>query len=158
MIEERNIYVKSKRSSLLFKCAIRIIWIGNGYVELFAGAVVIVSLLDLQLHVQSVSITTKVVSSKPVHGKVSSIQYYVTKVVSDLRQDGGFHRVLRFPPPIKLRAQYSWNIVESGVKHKNQNKTKHIICYGNACWTRIIWIGNAYIICYCKGKECSNIF
>ena len=35
-------------------------------------------------------------------GEVSSIQYYVIKSVSDLRQVGGFLRVLRFPPPIKL--------------------------------------------------------
>jgi hypothetical protein len=58
--------------------------------------------LDLQLTVQSVPITTKVVSSNPVHGEVYSIQRYVTKFVSDLRQVGGFLRVLRFPPPIKL--------------------------------------------------------
>jgi hypothetical protein len=58
----------------------------------------------LQLTVQSVPITTKVVSSNPVHGEVYSIQRYVTKFVSDLRQVGGFLRVLRFPPPIKLTA------------------------------------------------------
>jgi len=33
---------------------------------------------------------------------VYSIQYYVIKFVSDLRQVGGFLRVLRFPPTIKL--------------------------------------------------------
>jgi hypothetical protein len=33
--------------------------------------------LDLQLLVQSVPITTKVVSSNPVHGEVRSIQHYV---------------------------------------------------------------------------------
>jgi len=49
-------------------------------------------------------ITTKVVSSNPVHGEVYSIQHYVIKFVSDLRQTGGFLRVLRFPPPIKLTA------------------------------------------------------
>jgi hypothetical protein len=38
--------------------------------------------LDIQLPVQSVPITTKVVSSNPVH--------YVIKFVSDLRQVGGF--------------------------------------------------------------------
>jgi len=37
-------------------------------------------------------------------GKVYSIQNFVIKFVSDLRQVGGFHRVLRFPPPIKLTA------------------------------------------------------
>ena len=48
--------------------------------------VVIVSYLDLQLPVQSVPITTKVVSSNPVHGEMYSIQHYVIKFVSDLRQ------------------------------------------------------------------------
>ena len=33
--------------------------------------------LDLQLHVQSLSITPKGVSSNIVHGKVYSIQHYV---------------------------------------------------------------------------------
>jgi hypothetical protein len=45
---------------------------------------------------QSVSITTNVVSSNPVHGKMYSIKF-----VSDLRQVGGF---LRFPPPTGLTA------------------------------------------------------
>ena len=35
------------------------------------------------------------------HGEVYSIQHYVIKFVSDLRQVGGF---LRLPPPIKLTA------------------------------------------------------
>jgi len=30
------------------------------------------------------------------------VQHYVIKFVSDLRQVGGFLRVLQFPPPIKL--------------------------------------------------------
>ena len=60
--------------------------------------------VDLQLPVQSVPITTKVVSSNPVHGEVYSMQHYVIKFVSDLRQIGGFLQVLRFPPPIKLTA------------------------------------------------------
>ena len=64
----------------------------------------ILNLYYLQLPVQSVSITTNVVSSNPVHGEVDSIQHYVIKFVSDLQQVGGFLRVLRFPPPIKLTA------------------------------------------------------
>ena len=64
--------------------------------------VVIIWLLDLQLPVQSVPITTKVVSSNPVHGEVYLIQHYVIKFVSDLPQIGGFLLVLQFPPPIKL--------------------------------------------------------
>ena len=50
--------------------------------------VVIVWLLDLQLPMPSVPITTDV-SSNPAHGKVYSIQQYVIKFVSDLRQVGG---------------------------------------------------------------------
>jgi hypothetical protein len=62
--------------------------------------VVIVWWLDLQLPMQSVPITTNVVSSNPTQ----AMQHYVIKFVSDLRQVGGFLRVLRFPPPIKLTA------------------------------------------------------
>ena len=70
--------------------------------------------MDLQLPVQSVPITTNVVSSSPAHGKVYSIQHYVIKFVSDLWQVGvikfvsdlcqvgGFFRLLRFPLPLKL--------------------------------------------------------
>jgi len=58
----------------------------------------------IQLPVQSVPITTNVVGFNHVHGKVYSIQHYVIKFVSDLRQVGAFLRVLRFPPPIRLTA------------------------------------------------------
>jgi hypothetical protein len=51
----------------------------------------------LQLPMQSVPITTKVVSSNPSHGKVYSIQQFV----HDLPEVGSF---LRFPPPIKMIA------------------------------------------------------
>jgi len=53
---------------------------------------------------QSVSITTNVVSSNPLHGEVCSIQHYVIKFVSNLQQYGGFRLVLQFLPPIKLIA------------------------------------------------------
>jgi hypothetical protein len=45
--------------------------------------------------------------ANPAHGEVYSIQHNVIKFVSDLRQVGGFIRILRFRPP----PQYSWNIV-----------------------------------------------
>jgi hypothetical protein len=32
------------------------------------------------------------------------VQHYVTKFISDMQQVGGFLRVPRFPPPIKLTA------------------------------------------------------
>ena len=56
------------------------------------------------IHFDSVPITAKVVSSNPVHGEVYSIQHYVIKFVSDLRQVSDFLRVFRFPPAIKLTA------------------------------------------------------
>jgi hypothetical protein len=46
----------------------------------------------------------KVVSSNPAHGEVYSIQHYVIRFVSDLRQVGGYLQVLRFSPSIKLTA------------------------------------------------------
>jgi hypothetical protein len=48
---------------------------------------------------QSVPITTDVVSSNSDQGEVYNIMFVI-----DLRQRGGFLRVLRFPPPIKLTA------------------------------------------------------
>jgi hypothetical protein len=48
--------------------------------------------LGLLLPVQSVPITTKVVSSNPANGEVYSIQQYVIQFVSDLRQVGDFLR------------------------------------------------------------------
>jgi hypothetical protein len=56
---------------------------------------VIIWYLDLQPPMQSVPITIIVVSSNTAHCKVSSIQLYVIKFVSDLRQVvSGFLRVL----------------------------------------------------------------
>jgi hypothetical protein len=46
------------------------------------------------------TITTKVVSSNHAHGEVYSIQHYVIKCIIDLRQVGGFLRVL--PPNFSL--------------------------------------------------------
>ena len=60
----------------------------------------IVWLLDLQLLMQSVPMTTNVVSSNPT----LALQHYVIKFVNDLRQVGGFLRIPQFPPPIKLTA------------------------------------------------------
>ena len=59
-----------------------------------------------------------IVSSNPAHGEVYAIQHYVIKFLSDMRQVGGFLRVLHqlnWPP------RYNWNIVEDGVKHHNPN-------------------------------------
>ena len=52
--------------------------------------------------IQSVPFITNVVNLNYTHGEVYSGQHCVIKFVSDLRQVDGFHRVLLFPPPIKL--------------------------------------------------------
>ena len=51
---------------------------------------------------QSLPTTINVVNSNPAHGEMYSMQLYVIKFVSDLRQVGDFLRVLQFPPPIKV--------------------------------------------------------
>ena len=61
---------------------------------------------ELQLHVQSVSITSIVVSSNLARDEVYSRQHYVIKFASDLRQVGSFLSVLWFPPSIKLTATH----------------------------------------------------
>jgi hypothetical protein len=84
----------------------------------FKGLVLWVFLIShLQLLMQSVPITTKVVSSNPADGEMYLIQHYVIKFVSDLRQVDGFLLVFRFPAPINCTPWYNWNIVESDVKH-----------------------------------------
>jgi hypothetical protein len=73
----------------------------------YTGAVVVViagKCIDLWLPIQSVHITTEAVGSNPAHGEVYSIQHYLIKFVSELRQVGVFLRVLRIPPPLKLTA------------------------------------------------------
>jgi hypothetical protein len=56
---------------------------------------------NISVSVQSVLIITK--GSNHADDEVYSIQHYVIKFASDLRQVGGFLRVLRFPPSIKLK-------------------------------------------------------
>jgi len=52
--------------------------------------------LDLQLPMQSVPITTKVVSLNPTHGKMYLIQHYVINFVSDLLQSVVFSKYSSF--------------------------------------------------------------
>jgi hypothetical protein len=61
--------------------------------------------------VAMIGITTKVVSSNPVHGEVYSIQHYVIKFGSDLRQIGGFlvvHRPLSKIFELYRGGQFYW--------------------------------------------------
>jgi hypothetical protein len=67
----------------------------------------------LKLSMQSVSITTKIVSSKPDRGLVHSIQHYGI-ILSGRR----FSPSTPFSAPIKLITQCSLDIVESGVRRR----------------------------------------
>jgi hypothetical protein len=57
------------------------------------------------------------------------IKHHVINVVSDLRQVGGFLRVLRFPPPIKLTAMKELKYCWSEVDHQPTNNR------GGSAWT-----------------------
>jgi hypothetical protein len=46
---------------------------------------------------------------------------FINTSSGDLRQVGGFLRVLRFPPPINWTPRYIWNIALRGIKHHNPN-------------------------------------
>ena len=86
--------------------------------------------------------TTKVVSSKPVHGEVYSIQYYVIKFVSDLGQVGGFLLVLWFPPPIKIDChnitEILFKVALNTINHQTINQTtKYYPVYSRTQKTRI---------------------
>ena len=70
--------------------------------------------------VQSVPITTEIVSLNPVHGTVYLIQHYVIKFVH-----GFFYRYLVSSTNKTDHQRYSWNIVESGVKHHKPIPIKH---------------------------------
>ena len=75
--------------------------------------------MDLQLPIQSVPITTMVVSLNHAHGEVYLIQHYVIKYVSDLRQVSGY---LEGTPVSSTNKGDRHNIIEillSGVKHHN---------------------------------------
>jgi len=70
---------------------------------------------------QSAPITSNVVSSSLVHGEVYSIQHYMAKFVSDLRQVVGFLRVStinQIKPKLKLTFKLSAS--EHCLRHKYQ--------------------------------------
>ena len=88
----------------------------------WAVMVVIVWYLDLQLPLQLMPMTTKVVSSNSVHGKVCSIQHYVIKSVTCVRSVV-FSGYSGFLHKYNCPSRYNWNFVKSGAKyHKPTNQ------------------------------------
>jgi hypothetical protein len=70
---------------------------------LWVGYTILIILYIFKIN-RSMLINTKDVSSNTAHVEVYSLQHYVIKFVSDLRQLCDFLRVLQLPPPIKLTA------------------------------------------------------
>ena len=66
-------------------------------------AIIIKEQESIYNHLYNQYLSPVILSLKPVHGEVYSIQHYVIKFVSDLRHVCGFLRVLRFPQLIKLK-------------------------------------------------------
>ena len=66
---------------------------------------------------QSVPITTEVVSSNPAHGDVYSIQHCAMQFVSDLQRVGFFSPGI--PISSTNKTDSHWNIVERGIKQHN---------------------------------------
>jgi hypothetical protein len=70
------------------------------------------------------------------------VQQYVIKFVSDLRQVGGFLRVLRYPPPIKLidaiYLKYWWvslNTIKQTIKQILNKSTVEFVSF----WTQVTY-------------------
>ena len=61
--------------------------------------------------------------------EVCSIQHYVRKFGSDLRQAGGFLRVSLFPPPIKLTATITEILLKVALNTITQTLNKQIVFY-----------------------------
>jgi hypothetical protein len=76
---------------------------------------------DLQLSMQSVPITTKVVSLKPVHDEVYSKHWLCDKVCQWLATGWWFSLGTPVSSTYKTD-RHVWNSVESGIKHPNPLK------------------------------------
>ena len=89
VISFSHFYIPVIRWDVLWDCVVLLSGINISHANSEAVMVVILWLLDLPQPMQSVPITSKVVSSNSSHNKVFSIQHYLIKFVSDLRQGGG---------------------------------------------------------------------
>ena len=98
-------------------------------------------MVEIQLPVQSVPISTNVVSSNAAHGEVYSIKHYAIKFVSDLKQVSDFLRVLRFYSTNKTDCHY---ITEIKVALNTINQTnrmtvrRHWLLETWYCWRLIV--------------------
>ena len=110
-------------------------------------------------------ITTKVVSWNPAHGEVYSIQHYVIKFVSALRQIQlvVFSRYSCFLYQLKWHPWYRWNIVESAatltywyINLKVYWKYSLKSCLKSVHYVKILYLHNIYSITSC-GHTWTNL-
>ena len=78
--------------------------------------------VGFKLPMQSVPITTNIVSSNRVHGEVYSIQHYVIKFVSDLRQVGG--TLVSSTNKTELLLKVALNTIKQTNKQTNKQCTR----------------------------------
>ena len=81
-------FLKIKCSRFLFRLQIQFIKVSCFPSQ--SGATMIIWQLDLQLPVQSMPITTKVLTSNPVHGEVYLIKHYVISLSVVFSRYSGF--------------------------------------------------------------------
>jgi len=93
--------------------------------------IIIIEQQWLHKRLQLVSITTKVVSSNPTYYEVYSIQFYVIKFVSDLRQIDGFLRVLWLPHNVSGDMHWFWLWVTRWVPQVEQEHVSFPVVIGS---------------------------
>ena len=110
--------------------------VSTSHLKRGAVVVVIVWYLDKQLPMQSVTITTGVVSSNLDQGQVTRCTTLCDKVCQWLATDRWFFPGSSFSSTNKTDRHdihsCSWNIVECGAKHHQTNKQTHLKCRSNS--------------------------
>jgi hypothetical protein len=72
---------------------------------------------------------------------VYSTQHYIIKFVSNLRQVGGFRRILRLPPPCIQYLVKTTSFIFCDFDRKNMGSVFHAICYtfpGPNCFVTVL--------------------
>ena len=88
------------------------------------------------------TITSKVVSSNPIHGEVYSIQHYVVNFVSDLRQVGSFLHQYNW----SQQYRYNWNIPIETHMWKTNTGPRHFAKKLTILNLRKVWVPPGRVI------------
>jgi hypothetical protein len=90
---------------------------------------------------------------EPRSEEVYSIQHYVIKFISDLRPVGGFFRVLRFSPSIKLTATMNFHS-DRCISPGTQIESSYL-CFYNVSVSELIKLYNVMILPLTRVQICS---